>query len=246
MKPLSARAVMRALAALGTPEKAKTSAWFFKTGAGQYGHGDVFLGVTVPEQRKLAKDHAALPLAELETLLASKVHEHRLTALLILVRQFEHGDAAAQARIARFYLANRKAVNNWDLVDGSAPYILGRFLLGGDRAILYRFARSRDLWERRIAIIATFAFIRAGDFADTLAIAKLLLSDTHDLIHKAVGWMLREVGNRAPEAERRFLAEHAAAMPRTMLRYAIEKFPERERKAFLAMGRKALSRPPGA
>jgi 3-methyladenine DNA glycosylase AlkD len=234
-KPPTARAVATALKALGSPAKAKASAWFFKTGAGQYGHGDVFVGVTVPEQRRLAKRFEALAPAELSTLLASKLHECRLTALLILVRQYERGDEAARRRIARFYLARRKAVNNWDLVDSSAPYILGRHLLARDRAILHRFARSRDLWERRIAIVATLAFIREGDFADMLAIAERLLGDPHDFIHKATGWMLREVGKRGPGALERFLAEHAARMPRTMLRYAIERFPERKRKAYLAV-----------
>jgi 3-methyladenine DNA glycosylase AlkD len=236
-KPPTARALAAELEALGSPAKAKASAWFFKTGAGQYGHGDVFVGVTVPEQRRLAKRYAGLPLAELRALLASKLHECRLTALFILVRHYERGDEAARERIARFYLANRKAVNNWDLVDSSAPYILGRHLLARDRAILLRLARSRDLWETRIAIVATLAFIREGDFADTLAIAERLLGDPHDLIHKAVGWMLREVGKRGPDALERFLAKHAARMPRTMLRYAIEKFPEKKRKAHMAMRR---------
>jgi 3-methyladenine DNA glycosylase AlkD len=247
MNAASCRDVVAALQALGSPAKAKASAWFFKTGEGQYGHGDVFCGVTVPEQRRVAKRFAALPLAELRTLLGSPIHECRLTALLILVRQYERGDPVECARIARFYLAQRARVNNWDLVDSSASYILGRHLLTRDRSILYRLARSRNIWERRIAIIATAAFIRAGDYADTLAIAKLLLGDTHDLIHKAVGWMLREVGNRAPAVEERFLKAHAATMPRTMLRYAIEKFPEAKRRAYMAMRKKAApSRDVGA
>jgi len=237
MKPPTARAVAAELNALGSPAKAKASAWFFKTAAGQYGHGDVFVGVTVPELRRLAKIYAALAPAELSKLLGSKLHECRLTALLILVRQYERGDEAARERIARFYLARRKAVNNWDLVDSSAPYILGRHLLTRDRAILSSLARSRDLWERRIAIVATLAFIREGDFADTLAIAERLLDDPHDLIHKATGWMLREVGKKDQAALERFLAAHAARMPRTMLRYAIERFPERKRKAYMAMRR---------
>ena len=237
MKQPTARAVAAELKALGSPARAKASAWFFKTGAGQYGHGDVFVGVTVPEQRALAKRYAVLPPAELSKLLGSKLHECRLTALLILVRQYERGDDAARERIARFYLAQRKAVNNWDLVDSSAPYVRGRHLLSRDRAVLHKLARSRDLWERRIAIVATLAFIREGDFADTLAIAELLLDDRQDLIHKAAGWMLREVGKRGPDAFERFLAEHAARMPRTMLRYAIEKFPEEKRKRYMAMRR---------
>ncbi len=238
---MSAVSVVEELRGLATPAKSKASAWFFKTGEGQYGHGDVFLGVTVPEQRRVAKRHQDLPLAEIRKLLRSAPHECRLTALLILVRQYETGDEAAQERIARFYLAHRARVNNWDLVDSSAPYILGRHLLTRDRSILYALARSADLWERRVAIIATLAFIRAGEYGDALKIARLLLADRHDLVHKAAGWMLREVGNRNPAAAERFLKAHAARMPRTMLRYAIEKLPERKRKAYLTMRLSAAS-----
>jgi len=241
MNALSSRSLLRELTKFGRPERAKAAAWYFKTAAGEYGHGDVFIGVSVPEQRRLAKRYASLPLGEVRRLLRSKWHECRLTALLILVRQYEAADAAGRARLARFYLTNRARVNNWDLVDSSAPHILGRELLTKNRAILYRLARSRDLWERRIAILATFAFIRAGEFGDALALAQLLRQDTHDLIHKAVGWMLREVGNRNSAAEEKFLRQHAAAMPRTMLRYAIEKFPEKKRKHYLRMRAKAMA-----
>jgi len=231
--------VERALKLLGTPEKAKSSAWFFKTGVGQYGHGDVFAGVTVPEQRKVARQFRDLPLTEIDKLLASKIHECRLTALLVLVGQYQKADAATRERIVEFYLAHTPRINNWDLVDSSASYILGVHLLHADekkRKILYRLAKSKDLWERRIAIIATLAFIRNNEYADTLALAELLLSDSHDLIHKATGWMLREVGKRSPDTLREFLRAHATQMPRTMLRYAIERFPDEERKDWL--GRK--------
>jgi 3-methyladenine DNA glycosylase AlkD len=223
------------LKALASPVSARASARFFKTAKGQYGHGDVFVGVTVPEQRQIAKRHRTLPLAQVELLLEDDVHECRLTGLLILVDQYRKADAAQRARIARFYLAHRTRVNNWDLVDSSAPYILGDYLLTRDRSVLYRLARSKRVWDRRIGIIATAAFIREGQFDDTLKVARLLLQDPHDLIHKAVGWMLREVGSRSREAEERFLARYAPAMPRTMLRYAIEKFPEAARRRHLSM-----------
>jgi len=244
----TARAVATALAKLGTSKKARASQWFFKTAPGQYGHGDVFVGVTVPEQRKVAREFEALPLVEVAKLLASRVHEERLTALLILTRQFEASSASRRERdtLARFYLVHKARINNWDLVDVSAPRILGTWLLDRSRAPLYRLARpaaggarSKRLWDKRIAIISTLAFITKGDFADTLKISELLLHDEHDLIHKAVGWMLREVGKRSQPTEERFLKKHAARMPRTMLRYAIERFPEPLRRSYLAMGKKA-------
>lgn len=232
---MTAQALIGDLQALGTPEKAKSSAWFFKTGKGQYGYGDVFFGVTVPEQRLIARRYRELPLEEIGKLLQHTVHECRLTALFILVGQYSRGDAQSRRRIARFYLTHRKRINNWDLVDSSAPYILGQYLLEKDRSILYEFARSHHLWERRIAIIATAAFIREDEFDDTLNIAALLLNDRHDLIHKAVGWMLREVGKKSRETEEAFLKKHAAVMPRTMLRYAIEKFPAEKRQMYLTL-----------
>jgi 3-methyladenine DNA glycosylase AlkD len=228
----TARAVARELRSLASPAKARSSARFFKTAEGQYGHGDVFVGVTVPEQRQIAKRYRTLPLAQVELLLEDDVHECRLTGLLILVDQYRKAAAAQRARIARFYLAHRSRVNNWDLVDSSAPYILGDYLLTRNRSILYRLARSTRVWDRRIGIIATAAFIREGQFDDTLQLARLLLQDPHDLIHKAVGWMLREVGNRSREDEERFLNRYAPAMPRTMLRYAIEKLPEADRRRY--------------
>ncbi len=233
--PTSAEKVRRALEAEATPGRAEAVAGYFKTGKGEYGEGDRFLGVTVPAQRAIAKAHAGLALDEALELLRSPVHEERLTALLILVRQFEKGDEALRGRIVEAYLANTSQVNNWDLVDSSAPYLLGTWLLERDRRVLRRLARSESLWERRIAMLSTLAFIRRGEDEDALAIATLLLDDEHDLIHKAVGWMLREVGGRVGlEPLRRFLDAHAARMPRTMLRYAIEKLPKAERQAWLA------------
>jgi len=231
----TALAVSRHLKKYSSAARARASAWYFKTRPGQYGHGDVFIGVNVPDQRKVARDFADLPLSEIDKLLQSKTHEHRLTGLFILVAQYKAADPKFKKELAKFYLAHKHRINNWDLVDSSASYVLGHHLLGASRAVLYRLARSKNLWDRRIAIIATAAFIREGEYGDTLNIAEILLHDTHDLIHKAVGWMLREVGNRSLAAEERFLRKHAATMPRTMLRYAIEKFPEYKRKVYLGM-----------
>ena len=238
---LTANSVVKELKKLGSPKKAKASAWFFKTGEGHYGHGDVFFGVTVPEQRKIAKKYADLPdfpIGEIGKLLKSKVHECRLTALLILVMRYKAADKKTKERIAKFYLSNAKRVNNWDLVDSSAPYIPGPYLLdknSKNRRVLYKLAKSENLWERRIAVLATYAFIQKGEYADTLKIAEVLLKDKHDLIHKATGWMLREAGKMSLPTEEKFLKKYAAAMPRTMLRYAIEKFPEKKRKFYLGM-----------
>jgi 3-methyladenine DNA glycosylase AlkD len=231
---LTASAVTVELKKLGSPSKVKASSWFFKTGKGEYGYGDVFVGVTVPEQRKIAKRFANLPLMEIEKLLLSDVHECRMTALFILVGQYERGDPRTRDDIVRLYLRNRSRVNNWDLVDSSASYILGQHLLKRDRKIIYTLVRSKSLWDRRIAIIATQAFIREDDFTDTLKLAEILFQDEHDLIHKAVGWMLREVGNRSLAVEESYLKKYVHMMPRTMLRYAIEKFSEVKRKKYLA------------
>jgi len=221
----------RELAAAADPERARNLAWFFKTGKGQYGHGDRFIGLTVPTVRRIAHRYVSLPLTDVETLLASPIHEHRFAALEILVAQHERERSKA---IFDFYLTHTKFVNNWDLVDTSAPYIVGQHLLTRPRKILYRLAKSRNLWERRIAIVSTFAFIKAGEIEDTFAIAKLLLKDDHDLIHKSVGWALREAGKQSTSALLKFLKRNYSALPRTTLRYAIERFPRAQRKRMLA------------
>jgi 3-methyladenine DNA glycosylase AlkD len=207
--------------------------WFFKTGKGDYGEGDVFAGIKVPVQRKIAKEFNQLEYSEVKQLLASKIHEERLIALLILVDKFENGSEKEKEKIFNYYIENRKGVNNWDLVDLSAPKIAGSYLLNRDKMLLYDFASSDNLWERRIAIISTYTFIRLNRYDDTLKISEILLNDKHDLIHKAVGWMLREVGNRNMNIEENFLRVRYKRMPRTMLRYAIEKFPESKRKKYL-------------
>ena len=239
-KPPTAEHVRKALQALHDPARALGSARFFKTGKGQYGEGDRFLGVTVPAQRAVARAHRGLPLPEIEALLASAIHEERLTALVILVDAYTSGDDTIKRACFDFYLRNLAWVNNWDLVDASAHLIVGDWLLTRDRRLLRELARSKVLWERRVAMIATLAFIRAGESEDAFAIATLLLGDTHDLMHKAVGWMLREVGKRAGEDTLRgFLKERAGEMPRTALRYAIERFSEAERQAWREVKRGA-------
>ncbi len=215
------------------PTQAVNLQRFFKTGKGEYGEGDIFYGIKVPEQRIIAKQFKDLALDDLKNLILSKVHEERLIAAFILVDQFKSGDEKKKKIIFNFYLKNRKGINNWDLVDLSAPKIVGAYLIDKEKDLLYKFARSKDLWEKRMSIISTQAFIREHYFEDTLNISEILLSDKHDLIHKAVGWMLREVGNRDMETEEEFLRKHYKKMPRTMLRYAIEKFPEQTRNAYL-------------
>jgi 3-methyladenine DNA glycosylase AlkD len=208
---------------------------FFKTGKGQYGYGDIFLGLKVPVQRTLAKTYRDLPLPEVVSLLQSKIHEHRLTALMIFILKYQKADTKAKKEIFNLYLKHRKHVNNWDLVDLSAPNIAGDYLLDKDRDILYTLANSKSLWDKRIAILATFEFIKNGDAKDTFQIAEILLKDEHDLIHKAVGWMLREAGKRIGQStEETFLKKHYRHMPRTMLRYAIERFPEPLKKKYMA------------
>lgn len=218
---------------LANPERALILQRFFKTGPGQYGEGDQFLGIKAPELRALARRYQATAEADVVRLLKSAWHEERIVALMILLHQFAKAEAMAQRRIYQLYLDSTAFINNWDLVDVSAPHIVGVYLHDKSRRPLYRLARSRSLWERRIAVLATFEFIRQRDFADALAIAKLLLEDREDLIHKAVGWMLREIGKRDLRAEETFLQEHYRRMPRTMLRYAIEKFPEARRRKYL-------------
>ncbi len=225
------------------PERAACNAWFFKTGPGEYGEGDQFLGIRVPEQRKLAKKYKnLLTIKETEKLLHSKWHEQRLTALFILIYKYQKKEKdkkvqeKKQEEIYKLYLNNTKWINNWDLIDTTSHHIVGGYLHGRARKqkeILYTFAKSKDLWKKRIAIISTYNFIKHFDYDDTIKISKILLKDKHDLIHKAVGWMLREIGNRDRNVEEEFLKKHYKTMPRTMLRYAIEKFPERRRKAYL-------------
>jgi len=213
------------------PKKARILQRFFKTGPGEYGHGDVFLGITVPETRKLAEKYGGLKSEEAIKLLHSKIHEERLAALLILVKKFQTDQD--KKKIYNLYLKNTRYINNWDLVDLSACKIVGDYLLDKPRSILYNLAKSKSVWERRISIIAAFSFIRNDDFEETLKISEMLLKDEHDLIHKAVGWMLREIGKRDIKAEEKFLQKHYKQMPRTMLRYALEKFPEKKRKQYL-------------
>jgi 3-methyladenine DNA glycosylase AlkD len=231
---LTLAALRSELHGLGSPERAVHSLRFFKTGPGQYGEGDKFLGLTVPEMRALAKKYRELSDADAVALLASPWHEDRLVALILLVNAYERGDDARRRSIHRTYLGNTDHINNWDLVDCSAAQIVGGHLDRGDISTLERLARSKDLWKRRIAIVATLHFIKRDEFRPTLVIAAMLLRDSHDLIHKAVGWMLREVGKRDRGVLDGFLKKHYRDMPRTMLRYAIERHPESVRKRYLA------------
>lgn len=223
--------IINNLQSLANPEIAEHSQRFFKTGKGEYGEGDLFLGIRVPIIRQAVKKFKIVSLATLKRLLKSEFHEIRLFALLSLVYQYEKTDQ--QEEIYKIYLSNTKYINNWDLVDTSTPNIVGSFLVNNDRKVLYELAKSDSLWERRISILATFKFIRNGQFKDTLLISETLLNDDEDLIHKAVGWMLREVGNRDIKTEEKFLKKHYNNMPRTMLRYAIEKFEEEKRQKYL-------------
>ncbi|PIR96312.1 MAG: DNA alkylation repair protein [Candidatus Doudnabacteria bacterium CG10_big_fil_rev_8_21_14_0_10_42_18] len=218
------------------PIRAKLSLRYFKTGKGQYGEGDVFLGLNNPTQRKIARQFQDLSLDDAVQLLKSKIHEERQIALFILIGRYQKGTAEEKKKIFNIYLKNTKYINNWDLVDLSAPQIVGDFLLKHPRNMLYKLAKSKKLWEKRIAILATFAFIRQNDYSDTLLLAKILLNDSHGLIHKAVGWMLREVGKRDVRVEEEFLFMNHKTMPRTMLRYAIEKFPRKRRLKYLRAG----------
>jgi len=225
--------IQKELASLADPRHAAVLQRFFKTGPGQYGEGDRFRGIRVPVLRKVARKYRHLSLAEAEQLLQSAFHEDRLLALLILIDHYYRRDDAFRDEIHRFYLDHTGWVNNWDLVDASAPHLVGHYLMDRSKDLLIRLAASRVLWERRMAIIATFHFIKQGDFDDTLRVARLLLGDPEDLIHKAVGWMLREVGKRDVTAAEAFLEAHYRKMPRTMLRYAIERLPEARRQAYL-------------
>jgi 3-methyladenine DNA glycosylase AlkD len=225
-------AIVARLENLAEPERVPVLRGFFKTGPGEYGEDDVFLGLRVPALRQLSREYRDLPVPDAVALLHSPYHEARLLALLILVRVFEKGDASARERVFRAYLENTARINSWDLVDSSAPQIVGGYLEPGDRSVMRELASSRSLWERRIAMLATFHFIKRRDFDDALAIAEQLLDDRQDLIHKAVGWMLREIGKRDGAVEELFLRRHCRQMPRTMLRYAIEKFDSDRRRLY--------------
>lgn len=218
---------------LADPDQAAQLQRFFKTGPGGYGEGDRFLGLRMPQLRKLVKGHLEMPLMDVEKLLRSHIHEHRMAALLMLTYRYPKADMDGQVEIYRFYLDNTAWINNWDLVDVTVPHIVGAHLMTRSRKVLYQLAKSKNLWERRISIVATAYFIRQDQFEDTLNIAALLLDDDHDLIHKAVGWMLREVGKRDEKVMEDFLLPRYQSMPRTMLRYAIEKLPEPRRRAYL-------------
>ena len=215
-------------------ERAAHCQKFFKTGIGEYGEGDVFLGIKVPELRKLANTYKHISIDDITHFLKSKYHEERQFALFVLVNQFKKAADETKEIIFQLYLSHTRYINNWDLVDATAHGIVGGYLYDKDRDILYKLVRSNDLWERRIAIIATFFFIKKNDFDDALKISERLLSDTHDLIHKAVGWMLREIGKRDIETEESFLQKYYSDIPRTCLRYAIEKFPAMKRKQYLS------------
>jgi 3-methyladenine DNA glycosylase AlkD len=230
------QALRKELHALADPADAKFLQGFFKTAPGQYGAGDKFLGLRVPDLRRFVREYSELDDSHALEMLESPWHEERLLALLLLVHKYSRGDRPAQAKLHRAYLANTRYINNWDLVDASAQYIVGAHLDVGNIGLLERLARSKNMWERRIAIVSTFHFIRKGEFRPTLKIAALLVDDSHDLIHKAVGWMLREVGKRDRSAEDAFLSKYYRTMPRTMLRYAIERHPERVRKQYLRGG----------
>jgi 3-methyladenine DNA glycosylase AlkD len=244
-RSLTARAVASRLREFSSAERERISRSFFKTGPGQYGDGDIFIGVTVPDTRLVAREFKDLPETEILKLLTSPTHEERLLALILLVARFEkaqkRGDTPAQEELFELYLEHLRHINNWDLVDSSAPQIIGGYLWnhgGAARALprLQKMARSKDLWERRVAVLATYYFIRRKSFFECLTLSKLLLTDSQDLIHKAVGWMLREIGKRDLKTLLGFLDRHAADMPRTMLRYSIEKLTPKARQAYLAAG----------
>ena len=234
-------AARAALRAYSDKSDARVRQRFFKTGPGEYGEGDQFLGVRVPATRRVARKFRELPLTDTLTLLQSAIHEERFLALVILTHKYRKGTSSEQSKIYKEYLHNTQYINNWDLVDASAEHIVGAYLKNRSRRALYELARSDCLWERRIAIMATFHFIKNDQFDETLKIAEMLIADTEDLIHKAVGWMLREIGKRDQNMEASFLNKYYQRMPRTTLRYAIEKFPEDIRQQYLKgtiMGRK--------
>jgi len=230
---MDVRLIRSKLQSLGDKKRALILQDFFKTGPGEYGEGDIFLGIRVPVLRRLAKEYQSLPLNKIEKLFKSPYHEERALALMILLRVYSRGDDSVKKTIYEAYLRNTRYINNWDLVDISTGHIVGHYLLDKDRKPIYVLARSKSLWERRISIISTYRFIKHRQYIDTLKISEILLSDKEDLIHKAVGWMLRAVGNYNPQLEEEFLKRHYKNMPRTMLRYAIERFPKSKRQQLL-------------
>ena len=230
---LTSRAIQTQLAILANPKIAEHSQRFFKTGPGEYGEGDLFRGIRVPELRRVARAFKNITLRETFVLLKSAYHEDRFVALCLMVQHYDRGDSARRATVYEAYLSHAQWINSWDLVDTSAHKIVGRHLWEQDRAPLFDLAASSDLWERRIAVIATLFFIKKGDLGTTFALAERLLNDPHDLMHKAVGWMLREAGKMDFDAQDAFMRKHYPVMPRTMLRYAIERFPEPLRKAYI-------------
>ena len=230
---MSASNVKQQLISLGSPEKAEHAKHFFKTGKGEYGEGDIFIGCTNPEVRKVASANKTLSFAELKKLIADEIHECRLTAIVILTEQFRNAKEEKREEIVDFYLQHTASINNWDLVDLSAYKILGEWLVDKERDILYKLAKSENMWEQRIAMVATKALIQRDDFADTLKLAEMFLSHKHDLMHKASGWMLREVGKKDEKTLTDFLDLHHKTMPRTMLRYSIEKLTSEQRKHYM-------------
>lgn len=230
---MSLNEIRKTLKEFENKKKARKLQRFFKTGPGEYGEGDIFLGIKVPVLRNIAKKYKGISLPDIEKMLHSPIHEERFLSLVLLTQAFARSNEREKKKLYEFYLENTEYINNWDLVDTSAEHIIGTFLRDKSKKPLHFLARSRSLWERRIAIISTFNFIKQNDFDETLKIAKMLVEDKEDLIHKAVGWMLREVGKRDLQAEEIFLEEHYNKMPRVMLRYAIEKFTEAKRKKYL-------------
>jgi 3-methyladenine DNA glycosylase AlkD len=230
---MKAQDIQRRLKKIGNSEHAAISQRFFKTGPDEYGEGDIFIGIRVPVLRKLVKEFKDLPTREVEILLRSPIHEERLLAILLLVHIFNKGDDEVKKDVYDLYLKSTEFINNWDLVDVSAEHIVGAYLMDKNKRPLYRLAKSKNLWDRRISIMATFHFVKRHEFSETLKISNMLISDRHDLIHKACGWMLREIGKRDLKTEETFLKEHYKKMARTMLRYAIEKFPENKRQRYL-------------
>ena len=230
---MTAAFVFEELKSMANPEKVAYLQRFFKTGPGEYAEGDLFLGLMNPQTRSIAKANKSLPISELQILLENRYHEARLCALVIATERYKRAKPVEKKELYDFFIKNTRYINNWDLIDDTCPHVIGEYLLDKDRSILYKFAKSKNLWEQRIAIISSRTFVRNGDFKDTIVLAEMLIDHKHDLMHKAVGWMLREIGKRDKETLSEFLEKYATKMPRTALRYAIEHYPEPERQYFL-------------